>query len=335
MNSKKFVYLCISILTIISACKKTIETNKSLYPSYPVQGSYIVVGPDGLIYKTYDNGTTWIAKNSNTTQSLIGVVSVTPSLIIAVGYGGTILQSLDTGNTWVPVNSGTNQNLLAVSFFDNNNGVAVGANSTIVITNDGGNTWNASDLGIPYSLFAVAFTSDTTIVAGGQIGIAVRTSNTGKTWYQVNNPKNNKNINSITFLNADTGIMVGESKIVLQTVDGGFTWTYVNFATGNIISYNSVVYRSEDSAILVGGLGFVFGKNPGNPFLTLIGDEGQITSQDLFSIAFYSTQIGMAIGSAGNIIRTATGGNTADDWEEKANNFNDYIMNAITAVKRK
>src|SRR5437867_1631892 len=61
----------------------------------------LAVGDAGTILSSTD-GATWQARNSGTTQALLGIYGY-----YVVGAGGTILQTPDNGTTWEPRNSGT------------------------------------------------------------------------------------------------------------------------------------------------------------------------------------------------------------------------------------
>jgi len=62
--------------------------------------SLMIVGDDGVIYYSSDNGLNWEEKSSGTNENLLSVKYNNGSSWIAVGSNGTVLRTDDNGNTW-------------------------------------------------------------------------------------------------------------------------------------------------------------------------------------------------------------------------------------------
>jgi len=81
--------------------------------------SHLVVGSEGTIFTSSDNGTTWTSRTSGTTGLICGV-TYGNSTFVAVGNNdtGTIFTSPD-GTTWTSRTSGTTNELWGVTFGNN------------------------------------------------------------------------------------------------------------------------------------------------------------------------------------------------------------------------
>jgi len=105
-----------------------------------------------------------------------------------------------------------------VDFIDNNNGLAV-ADAGIARTTDGGKNWsygpftyvNAAGLLARGNFLDVHYITSTVAYATGTAGLMAKTADGGLTWSFVTTPlfANNRNINTVWFLNKDTGYIGG------------------------------------------------------------------------------------------------------------------------------
>lgn len=94
-------------------------------------GLYVAIGDKGTI-KTSADTTTWLTRDSGTTNNILGV-TFGGGVYVAVGSGGTILTSTDA-TTWTPRASRVTNDLTAIAY-GNGRFVAVGANGTILESN--------------------------------------------------------------------------------------------------------------------------------------------------------------------------------------------------------
>ena len=67
------------------------------------------MGDNGVILHSANDGASWQAQNSGTTQVLFGVWGSGPNDVFAVGDGGVILHSANDGATWQAQNFGDTQ----------------------------------------------------------------------------------------------------------------------------------------------------------------------------------------------------------------------------------
>jgi len=189
-------------------------------------GNKAAVGKFGLILLTRDGGKTWKAQPSGTVRAFLAISFADHEHGYVVGSGGIVLASSDGGASWKPQTSGTKDQLLGVHALNSIRVYAVGAFGTLLATSDGGVTWRRQELSweklIPNIL--------------KESGLL------------------EPNLNAIQFINENLGWIVGEFGLVLQTRDGGQTWSAQNYGE-NLPQLFAVFFRDEQTGWAVGQLG--------------------------------------------------------------------------------
>lgn len=160
-------------------------------------GNKTAVGKFGLIFLTQDGGKTWQRKPSGTTKTLSSVSFADHAHGFIAGSGGAVLASDDGGASWRPQNSGTKDQLLGVYALTPARVFAVGAFGTLLSTSDGGRSW--SKQGLKWDTLIERIVKE-----GGYV---------------------EPNLNAVYFTSPEIGWVVGEFGLVLNTKDGGQTWT--------------------------------------------------------------------------------------------------------------
>lgn len=133
--------------------------------------SVCAVGTGGVIYHTFDGGSTWKKQTSGTGQTLNGVSFPTVTRGIVVGNGGTVLTTVDGGATWVPVNAGTAQNLNGVVMHADSSARACGTGGALMRSTDWGASWQfAQPQPTSNTINSVALPTGRSAFAVGQYG---------------------------------------------------------------------------------------------------------------------------------------------------------------------
>lgn len=101
----------------------------------------IIVGNDGTVLRSSDQGQTWTTIVSGVSDHLLSVWLVNAKVGFACGENGALIKTTDGGVTWSALNSGVSVTLRSVHFFDKRNGFAVGDSGTVLHTTNGGTTW--------------------------------------------------------------------------------------------------------------------------------------------------------------------------------------------------
>ncbi len=205
------------------------------------------VGDNGTIVASTDGGDTFTVTQPFDTDELFeSVFFVDPDNGWVVGSDGTILATKDGGTTWDNQTQGNTYGLNHVVFLDDKaTGWAVGT-GVILHTTNGGGTWEVQHT-TSAQLFEVAFPDAMTGYAVGRVFInangssaakILTTKDGGKTWDGDEMTWEGGLFLGVSFVDADTGWVVGGDDTILGTTDGGKTWTVawrVSPATRNLI----------------------------------------------------------------------------------------------------
>jgi hypothetical protein len=242
-----------------------------------------VVGDAGLILSTTDTGNTWQSTHAGT-NNLRALALIGPDTAWAVGDDGTFAEK--TVNGWVAQSSFLRDDLTCIHFLDPEDGVCAG-NNVYYLYNYGTWTRNAINANVRTVYYATIHQ----IYLAGSNGIIINYNDTNVVCFFFNDcfvdtlttdsTYTSHTINSLYFLNANTGYAVGDSGSSFVTYDGGVSWatmaefpntgTSVNFFSlaGHGVSNNGVLNYSgvPDSihAIVRGRLTY------GNPPIPIVG----------------------------------------------------------------
>jgi photosystem II stability/assembly factor-like uncharacterized protein len=264
-----------------------------------------MVGSAGYIGRTNDGGANWEMLNSGTGNTLKALHFCDKNNGIVVGLMGTILATSDGGNSWAQQACPSNRDLYGVSFINKNDGAAVGTKGTILITHDGGNNWISKTLDTTFDFYGVSYLTKTNLVAVGAsnyttYGGVYRSTDAGVSWNKVNCGQFG-DLHGVSFIDSLRGTAVGFYNIVLQTVDGGISWTTQLNSSGRLNSICKVdelhQFAAGDGVFKVYSDGTIVELTNPKPDLYL-------------GISFCDTSNGIAVGPEGEVIKTTDGGNT-------------------------
>jgi photosystem II stability/assembly factor-like uncharacterized protein len=190
------------------------------------------VGDFGTVLTSGDGGATWSGLPSGTFQDLTVVQELSPSVVI-VGGGCSVRESVNGGANFVdvPINaseSSCSTNVAALSFLDQNNGYVELQDGSILFTNNAGQTVQAKTpapvgSGQGNDLTFVSPTTGFAVSGGGGGGLIEQTIDGANSWTQVGASSNG--LNAITFVSPTTAFAVGDSNTLLESTNGGSTWT--------------------------------------------------------------------------------------------------------------
>jgi photosystem II stability/assembly factor-like uncharacterized protein len=280
-------------------------------------GEIWIAGEHGLVISSLDAGLTWQSHPTPTTYSLFSISTLGNGDYRACGQQGVIIGSSDGGNTWVKEYEETFLDLhdieikgLAAPSF------AVGINGTILETYDGGESWTRKESGTINMLNDICDQAlYHAIYATGWYGIILRKEEPQGAEFEILNKRPLHYIQSVDFVDADTGWAVGGAKvelsgtiegIVLHTTDGGATWEeQLNIPK----ALNSIDFINENEGWAVGTYGMIRhttngGKNWSTQTSPLAGT--------LNSVYFVDEDTGWIVSKDnwGEIAHTTNGGGT-------------------------
>jgi len=148
-----------------------------------------------------------------------------------VGESGTILETRDGGKTWEARDSGEWAPLYSVLFVDSGHGFVAGSEGALLWTGDGGESWERVETGTSEHLFRLGRGGDV-VYAVGRRGVMLAVA-LGKGGEGEVVPGEVRRVDlgvyqwlsSVGFGAEGRGVVVGGQGLVLNTSDGGATWS--------------------------------------------------------------------------------------------------------------
>jgi M6 family metalloprotease-like protein len=256
-----------------------------------------VVGNSGKILKTTNGGLNWGQIPSTLQKDLYGVHFINSDVGWVVGWGLPIYKSTDGGINWFSQNS-NREYLKDIFFINKNTGWAVGNSGKILKTTNSGGNWVNLNGNTTKNLKKICFVDENNgWIVGGmdtQSGIILKTTNGGNNWSSKEIDSRN-GLYGVHFIDSLNGWASGD-KIMLQTNDGGITWTSSNMPR----SMNSVYFLNSSFGISAGQSGYIFKTiDSGMSWVK----ESTIIDNDLESIQILDNKTAWVIGQGGNIYR--------------------------------
>jgi photosystem II stability/assembly factor-like uncharacterized protein len=122
-------------------------------------------------------------------------------------------------------------------------------------------------------------------------------------WFWQNPLPQGNALLSVSFVDANTGTVVGTDGTILRTIDGGNTWTPQ--ASGTTNDLRAVSFADANHGTAVGDLGTILRTTDGGDTWTL---QTSGTRGFLFGVSSVDANTATAVGLFGTILRTNTGG---------------------------
>ncbi len=220
-----------------------------------------------IMFQSPDYGLTWYENPNDGPAPWNRSIAFSNAINgFGVGYGGRIITTYDAGRNWIypatPINRDLNKIVhVAGTYYVAGGNKARDSIQTILKSTDNGYTWDVMyDVYGPW-LKSLFFTNTLNGIAVGDNGVIITTANGGNTWTSITPPVQ-RDFNAITFINADTGYIVGGTpsglcrRTILRTVNGGSNWSVLIDNVGGILKDISfadaqVGYTVGDSATVL------------------------------------------------------------------------------------
>jgi photosystem II stability/assembly factor-like uncharacterized protein len=276
--------------------------------------SAILVGEDGVILKTNDNGASWQRQQSNISNVLYGNIIVDANTSYVVGENGMLLKTTDGGDSWNILNTGTTEHLKDIEVFGPSNMVICGENGTILTSNDMGETWSIQNI-TGNNLNDIINVNGEALIIAGDNSTLLKSLDGGYTWQQlpVYIGGLTMNLKGVGATDQDHITIVGNSSFIYYSTDGGLIWQYPVVTSYNSnLNLNSVVIFNTTDGIIVGDDGLILITADGGLTWNTSATPGP-TTRDLMSVAFSSITSGITVGETGYSLFTTDGGATWTD----------------------
>ena len=220
----------------------------SVYFSNPDTGW--VVGENGSIQKSCNGGETWVAKPSNTNESLKCIKFFDSNIGMCVGTSGTILLSTDCGETWVTKNCISADELSSITFTSSGMAWVCGSDGTIVSSKDFGDKWTIFDNATNNDLNTINFTNNNSGWVGGENGTILKYYEDSSTPVELTSFNASKNTNSV-ILNWETATETNNKGFEIQKKTAA-EFSTIGFVDGQGTSTNVKNYKYMDYEIQPG-----------------------------------------------------------------------------------
>jgi len=116
-------------------------------------------------------------------------------------------------------------------------------------------------------------------------------------------------VNTSTFLDANTGWLVGDEGLVHKTTDGGNTWTVVREAVPESDDWVSVDFANADVGYACADAGMIFKTEDGGDTWTMVGDTSNYQA-DLEFVEAIDANLVYISGEDSTMLKTEDGGDT-------------------------
>jgi photosystem II stability/assembly factor-like uncharacterized protein len=133
----------------------------------------------------------------------------------------------------------------------------------------------------------------------------------------------NRDLFAVSFADANTGTVVGDSDTILHTTDGGTTWTSQTSGSTNPLLGVSVSDANTESAVGDSGT-ILHTTNGGKTWIR----QSSGTMNTLRGVTFGDFNTGTVIGDSGTILRTTNGGTL---WMSQPSGTT-YCLNAVSFI---
>ena len=229
----------------------------------------VVVGNQGLIVTSTDEGETWLRNELAGWPELIGLASCPDGSFAALASEGQVFVSNNDGKDWQSQSLDTEETPQSIACDPQNRLWVVGSFSSIFSSEDGGASWEFTSLDEDTILTNIQFVDQQTAFISGEFGTLLESTDGGATWERLPDLKDNFYPQAMRFEDAANGWIVGLQGQILHTGDGGQTWALEPTGTHAALFG---VEQAADELYAVGGEGTVL-RREGQEWTEL--DHGQ------------------------------------------------------------
>ena len=315
------------------------------------------VGDHGVVCQSEDSGKTWTTMLTPLECSLRSVCFLTNRIGWIAGYrilpgtsreSAVLLQTRDGGVTWRTLSSDSSRQasgeliatsalpgILHVQYFGLTEAIAVTLpvlrhhNATVFRSEDGGQHWSPLSIDRPGSVWNAGqflSLSEGVVVGQHQSYGAVVSDQT----VVINSPQPTlRQLRSVSLDAQGHGWIVGDGAMLLKTANSGVTWQapgqVLPREISEVIDLHTVAHRDENVLLAGNPAGCVFRSSSA-------GDEWKVhslpASGRINRLRFLSDTVVLAVGSFGQILRSADAGTS---WQSvRSTGYRAGILNLVT-----
>jgi photosystem II stability/assembly factor-like uncharacterized protein len=303
--------------------KSNIVTSIAINPEHP---GILFIATNDSIYKTRDDGATWIPVTEGLGHARIVSLAIHPkqtSTVYAGTLGDAVYRSVDGGNRWSIINAGMKEHVTYVNafVFHPQDPETILAATTVGIfeTKNGGLMWEElSNKGMD-SVYVVAAAIDpveTEILFAGTSGGVYKTTNGGMNWVQSNKGLIEGEfrtalalgINSLLMDPADRmTLYAGSTRGLFKTTDGAENWIKIQGGIGETFVAVLLVHLASNSTLFAGTQNGVYKTTDGGDHWTALNNG--LANLSVRSLAMHPKDPSVLYaGTQGGLFKTTDGG---------------------------
>ncbi|MFQ5665002.1 MAG: YCF48-related protein [Candidatus Binatia bacterium] len=246
----------------------------------PTDKVIVTVGKFGRVFRSENNGQTWVHVDAGRTRDLYSVAFSDDTTGVIVGSGGTYLRTADQGRTWQPQASLGTGELFKVVFGAQGHGFVVGAFGAVWRSDSAGKLWRRVKVSwetiipeiwdaagpVEPHLYDVVLRGNTVWIVG-EYGLALRSDDGGATWARLHGGAlEDSHLFAVAFMDAGRLVAAGQAGTVLYTDDDGAHWSEASLTEQDL--YDVIFLHKAGTAVVTGDLGTTFfspaGGRPGS-----------------------------------------------------------------------
>lgn len=272
-----------------------------------------IAASGGIIFKTSDGGTVWIAHYLGNNYDLNSVYFTSDSVGFATD-NNNIFKSEDSGLSWNIIKSDNTELFSKIYFFNNEFGFILGKSSIYKTTNSG-NDWIEKDIdtvdigqiiGITFKDHNIGWLAFNTYVGWG--GTFYKTTNGGETWNKISNIPGDAGLSSFAGFVGTEILYAGRFMLgggitynLYKSTNEGITWNELGAQVAS-----EIFFISPDTGWTIGQVGI----HTHHTLLQRTTDGGQNFTDDqsldtchIYSIFVFNNNLGWAVGSGGSVLK--------------------------------
>lgn len=285
----------------------------------------LMMGDNATILKSVDAGETWNMSDPGFQLHIRDFQFIGDTVIYAVG-DQILIRSADDGDSWNSIANFPGMQMNVLWFINHDTGMVAGYDA-ILRTDDGGNAWDTvwSITGFGYNYGELADISFPDHDTGYAIGVGrtqndenlfenfvVKTVDKGITWDSIH-IFDQTTLQTLFFINPDTGFVGTEDGSIFKTVDGGMTWNKHNVVEFEDLPVLSIHFISDQTGYATGSLNIMILDSKGTRrfFISQTEDGGETwqtydtTGLNLHSIHFLNDSVGFVSGEYNLIMKSS------------------------------
>ena len=184
----------------------------------------LIVGNDGVVLRSSDQGTSWQRQPLPTSMSLVDLDVCPDRSFIALSFDNQLWHGNPDASQWRSHSLPSSEQMMATACAPDGSWWTVGSFSTLQHSADQGASWNESSLDEDAILTTLQFIDAEHAVVTGEYGLVYQSRDAGISWEPAGSLPDEFYPHASFFRDLDEGWVGGLNGFIWHTRDGGETW---------------------------------------------------------------------------------------------------------------